>query len=130
MRRGIRRRHEIANLLTAAGRNRTPACSRYSWLKWRPLTNPPLYIILAHYFIDHNNRFERVEVLVEMGEWMTGRGLARAGSDYLRSALDLIYDVEEKVRAVSYPWLRRVAVRGPSLVGVKTSGLLGPTTRF
>lgn len=48
-------------------------------------------------------RFERVEILVEMGEWMTGKGLTRAGCDYFRSALDLIYDVEEKVRVVSYP---------------------------
>ena len=39
-------------------------------------------------------RFERVDCLVEMGEWATGRGLARCGSDYLRSALDLLYDVE------------------------------------
>lgn len=41
-------------------------------------------------------RFERVDCLVEMGEWMTGRGLNQAGADYLRSALDLLYDVEEK----------------------------------
>lgn len=47
-------------------------------------------------------RFERVEILVEMGEWMTGRGLSRAGCDYFHSALDLLYDVEEKVRVVSY----------------------------
>lgn len=40
------------------------------------------------------DRFERVDCLVEMGEWATGRGLARVGCDYLRSALDLLYDVE------------------------------------
>ena len=39
-------------------------------------------------------RFERVDCLVEMGEWATGRGLALCGADYLRSALDLLYDVE------------------------------------
>lgn len=43
-----------------------------------------------------NNRFERVDCLVEMGEWATGRGLTVIGSDYLRSAVDLLYDVEEK----------------------------------
>lgn len=42
-------------------------------------------------------RFERVDCLVEMGEWATGRGLARCGCDYLRSALDLLYDVEVRV---------------------------------
>ncbi|CAN0536169.1 unnamed protein product, partial [Ectocarpus sp. 12 AP-2014] len=39
-------------------------------------------------------RFERLDCLVEMGEWAMGRGLAQSGSDYLRSALDLLYDVE------------------------------------
>lgn len=39
-------------------------------------------------------RFERLDCLVEMGEWATGRGLALCGADYLRSALDLLYDVE------------------------------------
>lgn len=32
---------------------------------------------------------------------MTGMGVSRAGSDYLRSALDLLYDVEEKVKVAS-----------------------------
>ncbi|CAM9269015.1 unnamed protein product [Scytosiphon promiscuus] len=41
------------------------------------------------------DRFERLDCLVEMGEWATGRGLASAGADYLRAALDLLYDVEE-----------------------------------
>eukprot|EP00903_Cladosiphon_okamuranus_P014428 g13389.t1 len=45
-------------------------------------------------------RFERVDCLVEMGEWATGRGLVRYGCDYLRSALDLLYDVEEKAMAI------------------------------
>lgn len=44
------------------------------------------------------SRFERVDCLVEMGVWAAGRGLSRAGSDYLHSALDILYDVEEKVR--------------------------------
>lgn len=39
-------------------------------------------------------RFERLDCLVEMGEWAMGRGLAQSGMDYLRSALDLLYDVE------------------------------------
>lgn len=42
------------------------------------------------------NRFERVDCLVDMGEWATGRGMIVIGSDYLRSALDLLYDVEGK----------------------------------
>lgn len=44
------------------------------------------------------SRFERVDCLVEMGEWATGKGLTVIASDYLRSALDLLYDVEEKAR--------------------------------
>ncbi|CAM9900468.1 unnamed protein product, partial [Sphacelaria rigidula] len=45
------------------------------------------------------DRFERVDCLLEMGEWMTERGAHHAGLDYLRSALDLLYDVEEKCMA-------------------------------
>lgn len=44
-----------------------------------------------------DGRFERVDCLVEMGEWATGKGLVRSGADYLRSALDLLYDVEVEV---------------------------------
>lgn len=33
-----------------------------------------------------------------MGEWATGRGLTVIGSNYLQSAVDLLYDVEEKAR--------------------------------
>lgn len=48
-------------------------------------------------------RFERVDCLVEMGEWLTGQGLTRGGIDYLASALDLLYDVEEQVRILRGP---------------------------
>ncbi|CAM9765355.1 unnamed protein product, partial [Ectocarpus sp. 4 AP-2014] len=41
-------------------------------------------------------RFDKLDCLVEMGEWAMGRGLAQSGSDCLWSALDLLYDVEER----------------------------------
>lgn len=47
--------------------------------------------------INTSNRFERVDCLVELGEWMIGRDSHQAGVDYLRSALDVLYDVEEQV---------------------------------
>lgn len=53
-------------------------------------------LFLAHE-TNSRSRFERLHCLVEMGEWMVGRGWNEFGMDYLRSALDLLYDVEEQV---------------------------------
>lgn len=51
-----------------------------------------------------------------MGEWMTERGAHHAGLDYLRSALDLLYDVEEKVKPHCLLLAAAVSHRGPGVV--------------